>query len=113
MGFFKTLDAIVHKGIYQPDSYEKKKHYTFSEVLGNNLIVLYIIGSVNICNIGSGAFASVKKAIRIKDGKEVAVKIIPKRHIKDYDTMVQDEINLLKGLNHPNVIGFYDYFESR
>ncbi|KAG0749062.1 hypothetical protein G6F57_005657 [Rhizopus arrhizus] len=95
MGFFKTLDAIVHKGIYQPDSYEKKKHYTFSEVLG------------------SGAFASVKKAIRIKDGKEVAVKIIPKRHIKDYDTMVQDEINLLKGLNHPNVIGFYDYFESR
>ncbi|EIE81935.1 hypothetical protein RO3G_06640 [Rhizopus delemar RA 99-880] len=95
MGFFKTLDAIVHKGVYQPDSYEKKKHYTFSEVLG------------------SGAFASVKKAIRNKDGKEVAVKIIPKRHMKDYDTMVQDEINLLKGLNHPNVIGFYDYFESR
>lgn len=95
MGLFKTLDAIVHRGVYQPDSYEKKKRYVFSEVLG------------------SGAFAFVKKAVRIEDGKEVAVKIIPKRNMKEHDKMVKDEINVLQGLNHPNIIGFYDYFESR
>lgn len=27
--------------------------------------------------------------------------------------MVKDEAKLLQGLNHPNVIGFYDSFESR
>ncbi|ORE02826.1 Pkinase-domain-containing protein [Rhizopus microsporus var. microsporus] len=95
MGFFKALDTIVHGGVGQPESYEKKKNYTFSEVLG------------------SGSFGSVKKAIRNSDGKEVAIKIIPKRNVKNHNDMVKDEVNVLKGLNHPNVIGFYDYFESR
>lgn len=35
MGLFKALDTIVHGGVGQPESYEKKKNYTFSEVLGN------------------------------------------------------------------------------
>lgn len=34
MGFFKALDTIVHGGVEQPESYEKKKDYTFAEVLG-------------------------------------------------------------------------------
>lgn len=34
MGLFRTLDAIVHGGVQQPESYEKKKNYTFMEVLG-------------------------------------------------------------------------------
>lgn len=34
MGFFKALDTIVHGGIQQPESYERKKNYTFLEVLG-------------------------------------------------------------------------------
>ncbi|KAI8077393.1 kinase-like domain-containing protein [Gilbertella persicaria] len=95
MGLFKALDAIVHGGVGQPDSYEKKKDYTFGEVLG------------------SGSFGSVKKAIRNSDGKEVAIKVIPKRNVKNHLDMVKDEVNVLKGLNHPNVIGFYDTFESR
>lgn len=36
MGLFKALDAIVHGGVQQPESYEKKKNYTFMEVLGIN-----------------------------------------------------------------------------
>lgn len=37
MGLFKALDAIVHGGVQQPESYEKKKNYTFMEVLGNKI----------------------------------------------------------------------------
>lgn len=95
MGFFKALDTIVHGGVGQPESYEKKKNYTFLEVLG------------------SGSFGSVKKAIRISDGKEVAIKIIPKRNVQNHFDMVKDEVGVLANLNHPNVIGYYDSFESR
>ncbi|CAO0793101.1 unnamed protein product [Mucor circinelloides] len=95
MGLFKALDTIVHGGVQQPDSYDKKKNYTFSEVLG------------------SGSFGSVKKAIRVSDGKEVAIKIIPKRNVKNHFDMVKDEVDVLSKLSHPNVIGFYDTFESR
>ncbi|GAA5798227.1 hypothetical protein HPULCUR_003627 [Helicostylum pulchrum] len=94
MGLFKALDTIVHGGVSQPLSYEKKKGYTFSEVLG------------------SGSFGAVKKAVRISDGKEVAIKIIPKRNVKDHLDMVKDEVDVLTSLDHPNVIGFYDSFES-
>lgn len=34
MGLFKALDAIVHGGVQQPDSYDKKKNYEIKEVLG-------------------------------------------------------------------------------
>ncbi|KAI8877278.1 Pkinase-domain-containing protein [Backusella circina FSU 941] len=95
MGLFKTLDTLVHGGVEQPESYDKKKDYTINEVLG------------------SGSFGSVKRATRISDGKEVAIKVIPKRNVKNHFDMVQDEVGVLKDLNHPNVIGFYDSFESR
>jgi calcium/calmodulin-dependent protein kinase I len=62
---------------------------------------------------GSGSFGSVKKATRISDGKQVAIKIIPKRNVKNHLDMVKDEVAVLTNLNHPNVIGFYDSFESR
>lgn len=55
----------------------------------------------------------MKKAIRISDGKEVAIKIIPKTKVKNHFDMVKDEVAVLEKLNHPNVIGFYDSFESR
>lgn len=38
MGIFKALDTIVHGGVGQPESYERKKNYTFADVLGKNSI---------------------------------------------------------------------------
>ena len=64
-------------------------------------------------SIGSGSFGSVRKAVRLSDNKEVAIKVIPKRNVKNHLDMVKDEVDVLKNLNHPNVIGFYDTFESR
>ncbi|CAO3587650.1 unnamed protein product [Absidia cylindrospora] len=95
MGLFNALDAIVHGGVHQPESYEKKQGYEFAEVLG------------------SGSFGSVKRAKHIFDGKEVAIKVIPKKIVKGHFDMVFDEMKVLQDLDHPNVIGFYDWFESR
>jgi calcium/calmodulin-dependent protein kinase I len=63
--------------------------------------------------IGSGSYGSVKRATRIQDGVEVAVKIIPKSNVAGHFDMVLGEMNVLKGVDHPNVIHFYDWFESR
>ncbi|KAI8327911.1 kinase-like domain-containing protein [Chlamydoabsidia padenii] len=95
MGLFSALDAIVHGGIHQPDSYAKKQEYEFAEELG------------------SGTFGSVKKAKHIFDGKDCAIKVIPKKIVKGHFDMVFDEMKVLQKLDHPNVIGFYDWFESR
>ncbi|KAI8985294.1 kinase-like domain-containing protein [Pilobolus umbonatus] len=95
MGFFKALDTLVHGGIGQPESYEKKRDYVLQDVLGQ------------------GSFGSVKRAKRLSDDKEVAVKIIPKLKVKNHVDMVKDEVAVLKDLHHPNVIGYYDTFESR
>ncbi|KAJ8658355.1 hypothetical protein O0I10_006040 [Lichtheimia ornata] len=95
MGFLSALDAIAHGGIQQPESYVKKKNYTFDKELGR------------------GSFGSVRKAVRISDKKEVAIKIISKKTVKGHFDMVLSEMNVLKDLNHPNVIGFFDFFESR
>ncbi|KAI8096632.1 kinase-like domain-containing protein [Halteromyces radiatus] len=95
MGLFSALDTIVHGGVAQPESYEKKQNYEFAEELG------------------AGTFGSVKRAKRIFDKKEVAIKVIPKKIVKGHYDMVFDEMKVLQKLNHPNVIGFYDWFESR
>ncbi|KAI9606470.1 hypothetical protein KEM48_001836 [Puccinia striiformis f. sp. tritici PST-130] len=108
----------------QPDSYSKKKNYIFEEVLG------------------SGSFGFVKKAVWIPHGNlPVAVKCIKKKLSSNLTTslfkfdetwmiltisflfcfrtlhgnvqVVHDEIKVLKGLNHPNVVKLYDWFESR
>ena len=55
----------------------------------------------------------MKKATRTTDNKEVAIKVIPKRNVKDHFDMVYAETKVLEGLHHKNVIGFLDFFESR
>lgn len=39
-------------------------------------------------------------------------RIIPKKLVKDPAT-VMDEVNVLKDLDHPNIVHVWDYFESR
>ncbi|KAI9366354.1 kinase-like domain-containing protein [Pilaira anomala] len=95
MGFRESLDMLVHRGVPKPDSYERKRAYQFGEELG------------------SGSYGYVKKATRIEDNKQVAIKIIPKSKVKGHFDLVYSEMKVLEGLSHPNVIGFYDWFESR
>ncbi|POW03970.1 hypothetical protein PSHT_11450, partial [Puccinia striiformis] len=87
---------ISYQSTLEPDSYSKKKNYIFEEVLG------------------SGSFGFVKKAVWIPHGNlPVAVKCIKKKTLHGNVQVVHDEIKVLKGLNHPNVVKLYDWFESR
>ncbi|KAF8727793.1 hypothetical protein AX14_007004 [Amanita brunnescens Koide BX004] len=45
--------------------------------------------------------------------KDVALKIIPKKKVKQNEASVWSEMDVLKGLDHPNIVKFYEWFESR
>lgn len=42
----------------------------------------------------------------------VAVKVIAKKNVKGHEHMVYEEMELLKRLNHPHIVKFYEWFES-
>ncbi|CAO3677515.1 unnamed protein product [Umbelopsis vinacea] len=94
MGLRDSISAIVHNK-KQPESYEKKKEYTISKVLGN------------------GTFGNVRMAYRNSDNLPVAVKSIPKKNVSGHFEVVYREMTVLQGLSHPNITTFYDWFESR
>ena len=65
-----------------------------------------------LCFLGEGSYGSVFKAREISTGRIVAVKKMliddsPSRYKKTIK-----EINLLKKLDHPNIVKYYDYFED-
>jgi calcium/calmodulin-dependent protein kinase I len=43
----------------------------------------------------------------------LTIRIIPKKLVKHDLTLVMDEINVLKSLDHPNIVHVWDHFESR
>jgi calcium/calmodulin-dependent protein kinase I len=47
--------------------------------------------------------------------KDVALKVIPKKKVKEStdEANVWGEMEMLKGLDHPNIVKFYECFESR
>eukprot|EP01006_Ploeotia_vitrea_P006548 TRINITY_DN13714_c0_g1_i1.p1 TRINITY_DN13714_c0_g1~~TRINITY_DN13714_c0_g1_i1.p1 ORF type:complete len:495 (-),score=59.01 TRINITY_DN13714_c0_g1_i1:125-1609(-) len=63
--------------------------------------------------LGSGSYAEVYRCTHKKTGQNYAVKIINKAKAgpKGIKT-TQNEVEILKALNHPNVINVKDYFES-
>ena len=74
----------------------------------------YDIGDV----LGKGGFAEVKLARHKETGTEYALKIMnlpanPKSVDDNTREDVMKEINLLTGLDHPNVIRLYEYFDEK
>ncbi|KAI8824340.1 kinase-like domain-containing protein [Fimicolochytrium jonesii] len=70
-------------------------------------------------NLGSGGSGHIFSAIRRKDRKEVAVKILPRACVPP-NAWVRDaqygriprEVAVLKNVKHPNAIDFFDLFEE-
>jgi serine/threonine protein kinase len=65
--------------------------------------------------LGRGAFSVVKKATSVKDGIMVAVKIINKQKLlgdPKSQEQVTREIEILKTVRHPNIIGYVDCVDT-
>src|SRR6201986_4428832 len=77
----------------QPNSYDKKSQYRFGRTLG------------------AGTYGIVREAD--VNGEKYAVKIILKRNVKGNEQMVYDELKMLQSLDHPHIVHFHDWFESK
>jgi serine/threonine protein kinase len=64
--------------------------------------------------LGTGSYATVKEGFRLTTGERFAIKQISKTLMKGKETMMINEIEVLKKVSqgHPNIITLYDYFES-
>lgn len=85
---------MLNKLSGQPESYEKKALYRFGRTLG------------------AGTYGIVREA-ESQDGKKVAVKIILKKNVRGNEGMVYDELEMLQKLQHPHIVSFVDWFESK
>ena len=63
--------------------------------------------------IGTGSFATVKLAVHKKTGAKVAVKVIDKTGLKDLEENLQNEIDILKSIDHPNIVALKEIFDSK
>ncbi|KZV75221.1 Pkinase-domain-containing protein [Peniophora sp. CONT] len=45
--------------------------------------------------------------------RDIALKVIPKKKVKGNEASVWGEMEVLKGLDHPNIVKFYEWFETR
>ena len=71
---------------------------------------------VELSDIGEGAFGVVKKVCLKKDPDTIrAMKVIPKENIieKEDGTKLVDEIDILKNLEHPNIMKIYECFNDK
>ncbi|CAR30503.1 serine/threonine-protein kinase [Lachancea thermotolerans CBS 6340] len=93
-----TFKKVLNKISGQPDSYVNKADYIFGRTLG------------------AGSFGVVRQARKLSTGENVAVKILLKKALKGKDVQLQmlyDELSILQKLDHPNIVKFKDWFESK
>ena len=64
-----------------------------------------------IKRLGKGSYGSVYKVIKKNTNIIRAMKVIPKNFEKDNDEILR-EINILKNLDHPNVMKIYEFLED-
>lgn len=100
MGWTNSLDV---KG---PSQQKKKRQGATSQIKKKYKIETNILGS--------GAFGKVFLASSVADADfKVAIKVISKKKIGDEIDQLLDEINILKSLDHPNIVKYYETYENQ
>lgn len=63
--------------------------------------------------LGTGSFAVVKRAIRKKNGREYAVKIVKKKNLNPDELItINDEVEIMYKIHHPNVVTLVEIFDT-
>ncbi|XP_028849122.1 calcium/calmodulin-dependent protein kinase type 1B isoform X1 [Denticeps clupeoides] len=62
--------------------------------------------------LGEGSFSEVRVAQHIRSRRLVAVKCIRKRALKGKESMLENEIAVLRRINHENIVSLLDTFET-
>ena len=62
--------------------------------------------------LGEGSYGKVFKAREISTGRVIAVKKMSIGDSKSKYNKIIKEINLLKSLDHPNIVKYYDFFQE-
>lgn len=92
--------------IQQPIRPQKKRDSVTSQIKKKYKIESNILGA--------GAFGKVFLATSTTDEKfKVAIKVISKKKIGDEVEQLLEEISILKSLDHPNIIKYYETYENK
>ena len=87
------------------------QHTVSSETLADkprSLDSLYVKGNT----LGEGRFAVIKAATHRITGKECALKIINRAKVFGREDIVENELKIMRSVNHPNIIKLIEDFES-
>ncbi|KAG8816790.1 hypothetical protein FRC18_000820 [Serendipita sp. 400] len=72
------------------------------------------VALANIKSSNSGSMIGLAaQGVKPGETRDVALKVIPKKKVKGNESNVWGEMNVLKELDHPNIVKFYEWFESR
>ena len=63
--------------------------------------------------LGDGNFAIVRTSRQKASGQEFAMKVIDKPKLKGKEQMVENEIDIMKDCNHPNIVKLYEEYETK
>ena len=81
--------------------YQDMANFTEKYVLHNNIL-------------GKGAMGKVKRATVKSSGEQRAVKMIDKQNMDESGRLrLKYEIDILKNLNHPNILRLYEVYENK
>lgn len=63
--------------------------------------------------LGTGSFATVRRAIRIADKKEFAIKVIKKGRLNDEElSVVHEEVKIMRQIQHKHCVKLFEIFET-
>jgi doublecortin-like kinase 3 len=63
--------------------------------------------------LGDGNFAIVKQCQNKETKKEFAMKVIDKAKLKGKEHMIENEIEIMKKCNQPNIVRLFEEFETK
>ncbi|OMJ82684.1 hypothetical protein SteCoe_16555 [Stentor coeruleus] len=100
-----------------PQVFNDKKDLQFKagNFVQENTESFYDIYTLDKSPIGTGAFAEVWLCTHKRSGEIRAVKVLHKSGISEEDIRIRSvfmEVEILKTLDHPNILKVYEYFED-